>query len=341
MSKWYLEEGKDGDVVLSTRIRLARNLKEVPFPHRLDAAGKRAVDEKVREAMFSLGGIRQEDYRYLEMEKLRPSEAVALAERHTVSPEFASDRTGRALILNQDETVSLMICEEDHLRLQVIHAGLDLERAYDTADKLDTALDSKLGFAFDEELGYLTACLTNIGTGMRASVMLHLPALTRSGQIGHLSATVAKLGLTIRGAYGEGSSPLGDFYQLSNQVTLGISERAAIENLKSIAVQVIAQERTARENRREDPAFEDEIWRSYGILKNARLLSGKEFTDRISTVRLGASMGILPVRIPDINRLLFSMQAAALNAAQGRELSVQERDLLRAREVREQLSQTI
>lgn len=337
MAKWYLTDGKENDVVLSTRIRLARNLKEYPFPNRLDEKGKKEVDKRVREAMFSLGGIREDDYRYIDMESLTPSQAISLAERHAVSPEFASERTGRALILNQDETVSLMVCEEDHIRLQVIHSGLDLEGAYDTADKLDTALDGALNFAFDEELGYLTACPTNIGTGMRASVMLHLPALTRNGQIGRLSATVSKLGLTIRGAYGEGSSPQGDFYQLSNQVTLGISERAAIENLKSITVQVISQERTARDSMREDLECEDRIWRAYGTLKNARLLSGKEFINLISSVRLGASMGVLPTGIADVNGLLFSMQAATLNAAQGRELAPRERDILRANTVREQL----
>lgn len=337
MDKWYLTAGSESDVVLSTRIRLARNLKEYPFPNRLDEKGKKEVDNRVREAMFSLGGIREEDYNYIDMETLSPSQAISLAERHAVSPEFASDRTGRALIINRDETVSLMICEEDHLRLQVLRPGLDLEGAYDTADKLDTALDGKLSFAFDEELGYLTACPTNIGTGMRASVMLHLPALTYSGQVGRLSATVSKLGLTIRGAYGEGSSPLGDFYQLSNQVTLGISERAAIENLKSITVQVISQERTAREALRGDLEFEDRVWRAYGTLKHARLLSGKEFIPLISTIRLGASMGILPTAVTAVNGLLFSMQAATVNAAQGKELSPRDRDILRAKCVREQL----
>lgn len=337
MDKWYLTAGSESDVVLSTRIRLARNLKEYPFPNRLDEKGKKEVDSRVREAMFSLGGIREGDYNYIDMETLSPSQAISLAERHAVSPEFASDRAGRALIINRDETVSLMICEEDHLRLQVLRPGLDLEGAYDTADKLDTALDGKLSFAFDEELGYLTACPTNIGTGMRASVMLHLPALTYSGQVGRLSATVSKLGLTIRGAYGEGSSPLGDFYQLSNQVTLGISERAAIENLKSITVQVISQERTAREALRGDLEFEDRVWRAYGTLKYARLLSGKEFIPLISTIRLGASMGILPTAVTDVNGLLFSMQAATVNAAQGKELSPRDRDILRAKCVREQL----
>ena len=337
MDKWYLREGRESDVVLSTRIRLARNLREYPFPHRLDAAAKKEVDERIRAAMFSLGGIREDEYRYIELEKLSPAQAISLAERHTISPEFASDRSGRALILNQGETVSVMLCEEDHIRLQVLCPGLDLESAYDTADKLDTALDSALGFAFDEELGYLTACPTNIGTGMRASVMLHLPALTRNGQMGRLSATVSKLGLTIRGAYGEGSSPLGDFYQLSNQVTLGISERAAIDNLKAITVQVVSQERTARESARTDAEFEDWIWRAYGTLKNARLLSGKEFTDLISAARLGASMGILPAAVTDVDDLLFTMQAATLNAAQGRELTARERDLLRAQQVRERL----
>ena len=224
MSKWYIEKGDQGDVVLSTRIRLARNLDEFPFPSRLDAAGKNRVNSIVKSTLFENDG---KDFSYIEMKDLTRLQAVSLAERHLISPEFASKKEGSALILSADESVSIMLCEEDHIRLQVMKAGLALEEAYDIADKLDSIIDGKVKYAFDERIGYLTQCPTNLGTAMRASVMLHLPALTRCGQISRLANTVSKLGLTIRGAYGEGSQPKGDIYQISNQITLGITEETA------------------------------------------------------------------------------------------------------------------
>lgn len=334
MNKWYLHAGEQGDVVMSTRIRLARNVTAYPFPARLDREMRKELNEQVKDILFT---DKKNAYTYIDMETLAPAQAVSMAERHLISPEFASERDGRALLLSEDESVSVMLCEEDHVRLQVMRAGLELEAAYRQADELDTLLDKGLGFAFDESLGYLTSCPTNLGTGMRASVMLHLPALTRCGQISRLASTVSKLGLTIRGAYGEGSSPTGAFYQLSNQVTLGISEKAALENLKSITMQVVAQERTARETLREDEAFADEVWRAYGTLKYARLLTSNEFMERISLVRLGAALEIVPVSLDTVSELLASMQAATINAAQGRALEPRERDRLRAQAVREQV----
>lgn len=224
MSKWYVDKGEQGDIVLSTRVRLARNLEEFPFPCRLDTASRIKVNEKVRDTLLSC--VPELGLHYVTMDSLSREQAISLAERHLISPEFASVREGRALMLTEDETVGIMLCEEDHIRVQVMKAGLALMDCYVLADKIDSALDKKLNFAFDESLGYLTQCPTNLGTAMRASVMLHLPALRRSGQLAVLSSTISKLGLTLRGAYGEGRESRGDIYQLSNQITLGITEQA-------------------------------------------------------------------------------------------------------------------
>ena len=334
MSKWYIEKGDQGDVVLSTRIRLARNLDEFPFPSRLDVEGKNKVNSLVKSALFENDS---KDFSYIEMKDLSRKQAVSLAERHLISPEFAAKKDGSALMLSGDESVSIMLCEEDHIRLQVMKAGLALEEAFDIADKLDSLLDSRLNYAFDERIGYLTACPTNLGTAMRASVMLHLPALTRCGQINRLANTVSKLGLTIRGAYGEGSRSSGDIYQISNQITLGITEETAIANLKSIVRSLVGQERAAAAKMVKNTADEDKIFRAYGILTNARLLSTEEFMELASLVRLGAARGILDVNIEKINELIVNMQPATVSAANEEITSAAERDAVRAKIVRESL----
>lgn len=332
MSKWYLGEGEQNDVVLSTRIRLARNLEDYPFPARLDTKTRVHVNEIVRDAIPKSEGLH-----YIEMKTLTQAQIVSLAEKHVISPEFASSADGRALLLSDSENISIMLNEEDHIRLQVMTPGLALSQAYEIADRLDNEINEKVRFAFDERLGYLTQCPTNIGTGMRASVMLHLPALTATRRMGTLASTVSKLGLTIRGAYGEGSAPMGDLYQLSNQVTLGISEKAAIENLKTIVLQLAAQERAARAELVKTVESEDAIYRAYGLLKSARLLDTKEFMELISKVRLGAVGGVLDVDRKVIDELMVSLQPASINAQVGKTLTARERDMERAKIVRERL----
>ncbi len=336
MSKWYVDKGEQGDIVLSTRVRLARNLEEFPFPCRLDTASKIKVNEKVRDTLLSC--VPELGLHYVTMDSLNREQAISLAERHLISPEFASVREGRALMLTEDETVGIMLCEEDHIRVQVMKAGLALMDCYVLADKIDSALDKKLNFAFDERLGYLTQCPTNLGTAMRASVMLHLPALRRSGQLAVLSSTISKLGLTLRGAYGEGRESRGDIYQLSNQITLGITEQAAIENLQSITRQLVTQERAAAERMCADVAMQDKIYRALGILKSARVLSCDEMMDLISLVRLGSARGILDIPIEKLNELLVNMQPATISAANGKHIDARQRDCLRADAVREALS---
>ena len=213
-------------------------------------------------------------------------------------------------------------------------SGLALKEAYSVADKIDNILSAGLNYAFDERIGYLTQCPTNLGTAMRASVMLHLPALTKCGQIGRLASTVSKLGLVIRGAHGEGTSPKGEIYQLSNQITLGISEEEALDNLQSIALQLVAQERAAAQSLMENPAQEDKMWRALGILKNARMLSCDEFMELASLVRMGARAGKIDVDIKKLNEITYSVQPATINAHEGRELTAQQRDIMRADMVR-------
>lgn len=334
-NKWYIGVGEQSDIVVSTRIRLARNIKEYPFPNKLNTKSRTAINNIIKDAVEK---DNKYNLNYVEMKTLARFEAASMAERHIVSPEFASDADGRALLISPDEDICIMLNEEDHIRLQVMKSGFALDEAYAVADEIDTSLGEKLEFAFDERIGYLTQCPTNLGTGMRASVMLHLPALTISGQIHKLINTVSKLGLTFRGAFGEGTKAVGDMYQLSNQITLGISEESAIKNLKAITLQLCAQERATREELMKSVNTEDAIFRAYGTLKWARLLTTKELMENLSLVRLGSVAGKLNVPIETVNELMISMQPASINARAGQRLEEQERDIVRATEVRNKLN---
>ncbi len=323
------------DIVLSTRVRLARNISSHPFPVRLDRDGKKKVCECVKDA---LSDYTERSLNFIDMEKLNRNEAVSLAEKHLISPDFAYDTSGRALLQSEDEQISIMLCEEDHIRIQVIVPGLSTEEAFAQADKIDNAIEEKLPYAFDESLGYLTQCPTNLGTAMRASVMLHLPALSMKGAMRRLSATVAKLGLTLRGAYSETNEAAGNIYQLSNQVTLGISEKAALQNLNSITEQIISQEKQARSALIKDSSLIDRIYRSKGILQSAYKLTTKEMSSLVSAVLLGKSEGVIDVPSEKLCEALTLLQPATLKATEGKELSADERDILRAEKIRQILS---
>ena len=326
------------DIVISTRVRLARNLKDYPFPCRLGRQGREKVIESVRDALINGNSAIAGDFKFIKMSELDPQQSVSLVEKHLVSPEFISDPEGRALLLSKDESLSIMLNEEDHMRLQVIKKGLALEEAYDIADKLDTLLDERLEFAFDERLGYLTQCPTNLGTGMRASVMLHLPALEKSRAISRIAGSLSKLGLTIRGAHGEGTEPKGALYQLSNQVTLGISEKAAIENLKSITLQLAQQEEQARERLCADIGIRDKVSRSLGILRSALIISHDEALSLLSNVRLGVeTKQITELSEEKIDSLMTAVEPATLSASLGKSLSPHDRDIERASLLRREL----
>lgn len=327
------------DVVISTRIRFARNLRDYPFPCRLGNEKKCQVASIVKEAVLDSHSAVSDQFRYIQMSELTQEEAVSLVERHLVSPEFISDRQGRGLLLLNDESVSIMINEEDHIRIQVIKQDMDLDGAYDLADKIDTLLDERLNFAFNDNLGYLTQCPTNIGTGMRASLMMHLPAIKRNNAMGKISASLSKLGLAIRGIYGEGTEPRGAVYQLSNQVTLGISEQEAINNLRDIAHQLITQERAARETLGKNINVLDEIYRAYGLLHYAKLVSNDECMELLSRLRFGAELGLFEnIDMYTVNRLFIEIQPATLMKNIGKKLPSIERDRIRAELVRTALT---
>ena len=334
-NRWYLGTGEQSDIVVSTRIRLARNINEYPFPNKLNTKSQTELNNIIKE---TLERDNRYDLRFVEMKTLARFEAASMAERHIISPEFASDLDGRAFMISKDEDICVMLNEEDHIRLQVMKSGFALDEAYAIADEIDDIIGSKLDYAFDERIGYLTQCPTNLGTGMRASVMLHLPALTMNGQIHKLINTTSKLGLTFRGAFGEGTKAVGDMYQISNQITLGISEEFAIKNLKAITLQLCASERAAREELLRTIDTEDAIFRAYGTLKWARLLSAEELMENLSLVRLGSVSGKIDVPIETINELMISMQPASINARAGQILLPQERDIVRATEVRNKMN---
>lgn len=334
-NRWYLGVGEQSDIVVSTRIRLARNLNEYPFPNKLNTKSRTAINNIIKDAVESDNRF---DLRFVEMKSLARFEAASMAERHIISPEFASDADGRALLISKDEDICIMLNEEDHIRIQIMKSGFALDEAYAVADEIDDLLGSKLEYAFDERIGYLTQCPTNLGTGMRASVMLHLPALTMNGQIHKLINTISKLGITFRGAFGEGTKATGDMYQLSNQITLGISEEFAIRNLKAITLQLCANERAAREELLKSIDTEDAIYRAYGTLKWARLLSTQELMDNLSLVRLGSVAGKISVPIETLNELMISMQPASINVMAAQKLDEKERDTIRATKVRNRLS---
>ncbi len=337
MNKWYNKTGAQGDVVISTRIRFARNLNSFPFPCKLSEKQKVEVVNLVKNVM-SEDEIGKE-LKYVDLHSLSKVDRVSLVERHITSPNFVEETYGRGLFLSDDESVSIMINEEDHIRLQVIKPGLNFENSYCIADKLDDTLDKKLSFAFDDNLGYLTQCPTNLGTGMRASVMLHLPALRESGVMEKISSNLSKLGLVLRGIYGEGTEPKADFYQLSNQVTLGLSEKASIKNLEDVTMQLISQERNARGEMIKHIEFIDLIHRSYGVLKNARLLSNNEFMKLISNVRLGAAAGeIKSLSLESIDSLIIKVQPAMLSLEEKKDLTASQREQLRAEIIRNALN---
>ena len=334
--KWYEKSGMDSDIVCSTRVRLARNLKDYPFPGKNSVQQRREIAEKVKDALLSGSSLMADSFHAVPLAGMKREQLISLVEKHIVSPEFISDIDGREVILSQDESISIMINEEDHIRIQVIREGMALKEAYETADRIDTLLSERLTYAFDDDLGYLTHCPTNLGTGMRASLMLHLAGLTESGMMQRMANNLSKLGITIRGSYGEGTQVLGGMYQLSNRITLGLSEQEAIENLRSIAGQLMAEERKIRAQLASNLTMQDKINRAAGVLQTARLLTYQEALHCLSYVRVGVCAGMLKgISLQDVNSLWVKVQPATLMAQVGREMPPQARDVERAKIVRD------
>lgn len=330
MSKWYEKSGIRSEDIISTRVRFARNLRQYPFPCRLSLAMKEEIIQKVSDAL-SMSPI-SSGFECKHLSEISEIERVSLVERHLVSPEFISEPEGRAVFIYEDESISIMVNEEDHLRIQVMCEGYNFEKALETADQIDSLLNEQLSFAFDSELGYLTQCPTNLGSGMRASLMLHLPALLESGTISRISNSLSKLGITIRGTYGEASKPTGAIYQISNQISLGLSEQEAINNLKDITEELLSKEKAAREALVSHIEIQDKICRSVGILKNAKLISKDEFMVLNSNIRLGISTGLITnISLDTVNALMVHIQPATIQLLAGKPLSTKERDALRAK----------
>lgn len=334
MSSWYTTHAPEDDIAVSTRIRLARNLSGLPFPARMTPEQRRELNLKVKNAVLQSNTPFAKSLKYIDMADVPQTEIAAMVERHIISPEFAEENADRAIIISTDESISIMIGEEDHVRIQVILGGLQLEKAYDTAEQLDSLLYNELHFAFDRSLGFLTECPTNLGTGLRASVMLHLPVTESNGEISSIAETVGKIGFTVRGMYGEGSKASASMYQVSNQITLGISEKNAIDNLKIITAQLIDKERKAR-NGLNKIKLEDMCFRALGTLQNSRILSSKEMMDLLSRIKLGISMGIIKTDVLPI-KLFIEGQPNMLMKKYG-QLEPEERDIYRAAFMRDAL----
>ena len=334
MSSWYTTHAPEDDIAVSTRIRLARNLSGLPFPARMTPEQRRELNLKVKNAVLQSNTPFAKSLKYIDMADVPQTEIAAMVERHIISPEFAEENADRAIIISADESISIMIGEEDHVRIQVILGGLQLEKAYDTAEQLDSLLYNELHFAFDRSLGFLTECPTNLGTGLRASVMLHLPVTESNGEISSIAETVGKIGFTVRGMYGEGTKASASMYQVSNQITLGISEKNAIDNLKIITAQLIDKERKAR-NGLNKIKLEDMCFRALGTLQNSRILSSKEMMDLLSRIKLGITMGIIKTDVLPI-KLFIEGQPNMLMKKYG-QLEPEERDIYRAAFIRDAL----
>ncbi len=330
--------GPQDEIVMTSRIRLARNLANRPFPGWAEPGSRTEVMEEIRPAVEGLGDMR--DAFSEEMTSLSAIEKQVLVERHLVSREHAAKGPGCATVMNRKQTISIMINEEDHLRMQAIRPGLQLQGAFQALDKIDTELEDSLPFAFDSKYGYLTACPTNLGTGMRASAMLHLPGLVLSDQINQTIQAANKIGLAVRGLYGEGTEALANLFQVSNQTTLGSSEDQVIEHLDKVIKRMIENEMNARQRLLEDRAtmVQDQIGRAYALLRFAHIIPSKEALNLLSMVRLGCDLGAFNAdERESINVLLTEIQPAHLQISAKRKLSAEERDVLRADIIRKNL----
>ncbi|MBN1870153.1 MAG: protein arginine kinase [Candidatus Omnitrophica bacterium] len=336
--QWLKGRGAFSNIVMSSRIRLARNLVDKPFPNKARKKDLSDILEIVHQTADGIEFFKKSIF--LKINELDNVDKQFLIERHLMSHEHASNPEGKALIVSEEEVLSVMINEEDHLRIQVMQSGFNLDETWKIADTIDDALSQKLDYAYSLHWGYLTACPTNTGTAMRGSVMLHLPALVMTKQINKVLAAISKLNFASRGFYGEGTQASGNFYQISNQVSMGHTELDVLQNINGLIRQVIDQEEQARQallvqNR---PMLEDKIFRSYGILKNAHIISSQETVELLSMVRLGVDLGIVKdVDRMAINELFIMIQPAHLQKIEGKKLSTSERDTKRASLIREKI----
>lgn len=336
--EWLRGSGPEADIVISSRIRLARNLARFPFPNRADEPTRAEISDLLRDKFGGLPiGSRLS---YVNVKSLSDLDRQFLVERQLISREHAESHGARGVSISSEENVSLMINEEDHLRIQVLRSGFDLEGCWSQIDRIDDAVEEQVTYAFSEQLGYLTACPTNVGTGIRVSVMLHLPALVRTKEIQKVFQALHKISLAVRGLYGEGSQAMGDFYQISNQVTLGKSEAQIIAELKDVVPNIINYERRVRnalvqEHRQ---SLHDQVARAFGILQSAQTISSEETMHLLSSVRMGINLGLIDeLEMPTVNELFIHTQPAHLQKIRKEHLESAERNAARASYLRQRL----
>lgn len=339
MSNWYVQTGKDSDIVISSRIRLARNIKGIPFTTKCKPEDLEKVINIMNNEVNSLGyGLK-----LFRMDKIDNVTKLSLIEKHLISPEFVAKteksitQNLKAILLNDDENICIMVNKEDHLRIQVFSAGLDLENLKNLIVEIDEKIDEACHYACDRKYGYLTTCPTNVGTGMKASVMVHLPALTITGNINKVLQIVNSFGMNIRGLYGEGTQSLGNIYQISNNQSLGLTEDEIVKNLNIITSKIIEQERLARKNLTKEPLeLEDRICRSYGILTNARKLTSEECLKLWSDVKLGMDLGIIEgLTDLKVNKIRINSQSGNLQKYLGNNLNAYEREIERPKIIKQ------
>lgn len=334
MINWYLQSGKKSDIVLSTRVRLARNLKEIPFTSKYNKQQAEEIIEIIEDRLGEIGyGLK-----LLKLKDMEDLTKMELVEKHLISPDFALNKTDiGAVLINEDESICIMINEEDHIRMQFFATGLDVETTMDLALEVDNKLSKIFNFAYNEKYGYLTACPTNVGTGLRTSVMVHLPALTATGNISKILEAIKNFGMSIRGIYGEGSNTQGNVYQISNQQSLGISEKDIAKNLRLITEKIIDQERMARKYlAKSNIELEDKVYRAYGILVNCKKISSEECRKLLSEVRLGTDLGIIK-ELDDlkVNKIELYTKPANLQKYVNKKLDAYARDIERAEVIKQ------
>jgi protein arginine kinase len=337
--EWLRGAGPESDIVISSRIRLARNLADFPFISRATDQDRIDIQTELKEAVL---GIQEDgEVLYVNVADLSGVDRLFLVERQLISREHADSRGARAVAIDAHEKFSVMINEEDHLRMQVMQSGLDLNNAWERVNQIDDRIERKVTYAFHDQLGYLTACPTNVGTGIRVSVMLHLPALVITRQIEKVFRSLQKVNLAVRGLYGEGSQAMGDFYQVSNQITLGRSEQEIIKQVGDIVPVIIDYERQARSYlvKESHQNLHDRVSRAYGILRTAQTISPEETMHLLSSVRMGINLGLIrDLAIPTVNSLFIHTQPAHLQKIRGVELDADDGNIERASYLRRHLN---
>lgn len=333
--KWYENKNINSSIIISSRVRLARNLKEFPFCNFLDKQNAFKIINQSKQAIFNGFSNCEKFFEFIDMQNKTDIQKMSMVENHLVSLDFLKDDLPKAVILQNDEQVSIMINEEDHIRIQSIEPSDNIEKAFERANKIDDLLSEKLNFAFEKDFGFLTSCLTNLGTGIRVSFMVHLPMLEKFNQINEIAQTISKFGMTIRGIYGEGTKALASIYQISNQATLGKTETQILTDIKNITNQIVLKEKTLRNNIKEENNmdFIDKIYRSYGILKYSKKISNEEALKHLSNVWLGIYLNIFEKDLPKSNiyNIMMLIQPANLMCRYNKIQNKQQFEIYRAK----------